>query len=138
MVVYLKREGGQRQFSAPLAFQTATSNRFADLVIWIADNLHEPLSVDQLAARACLSSRQFARRFAEATGLSPGIYLESLRLSTAAERLISTKASVAAIAQSVGFSSADAFTRAFGRRFGLAPRAYRDRFSSANPSRHPT
>lgn len=131
LIVYLKRQGGQHQFSAPLQFQIDSRNKFADLLAWISDNLQDDLSVEHLADRACLSPRQFARRFTEETGSTPGAYVEGLRLSSAAERLTTTRMSVGAIGHSVGFRSTDAFTRAFARHFGLRPSAYRDRFTSS-------
>jgi transcriptional regulator GlxA family with amidase domain len=131
LVVYVKRSGGQRQFSEPLKFQARASDRFADLAAWIAANLTADLSIEKLAARAALSPRQFNRRFTEAFGSNPSAKIEALRLDAARDHLTGSNATVEAIAAGVGFRSADAFRRAFDRRFGLSPSDYRRRFASA-------
>jgi transcriptional regulator GlxA family with amidase domain len=132
LVVYLKRAGGQRQYSEPLRFQASAGDRFAELAAWMANHLSEELGVERLAERVHLSPRQFSRRFVERFGRSPAQQVESLRLDAARSRLTGSSASVEAIAAAVGFRSADAFRRAFDRRFGLSPRDYRHRFASAN------
>jgi transcriptional regulator GlxA family with amidase domain len=130
LVVYLKRSGGQRQYSEPLRFQARAAGRFADLVAWIPANLAEDLSVETLAARVNVSPRHFARRFKAAFEISPGDYVESLRLAEAADRLLAGGGStIDAIAASVGYASAEVFRRAFERRFGVRPSDYRARFS---------
>ena len=128
LVVYLKRPGGQRQYSEPLAFQARAGDRFADLAAWMVGHLNADLSVEVLAARCGLSPRQFARRFVQAFGAAPAHYVEWLRLDAARARLSDTQAGLDRIAACVGFASADAFARAFGRRFGLSPAAYRQGF----------
>jgi transcriptional regulator GlxA family with amidase domain len=129
LVVYLKRPGGQAQFSEPLQFQTRSSDRFADLAQWMLRNLNKDLSVEILAARAGLGARHFARRFKDTFGTSPADYVERLRLDEARRRLPSPRQTVDSVAASVGYASADAFRRAFERRFGIAPSAYRRRFA---------
>jgi transcriptional regulator GlxA family with amidase domain len=129
LVVYLKRAGGQQQYSAPLRFQAQAGERFADLAAWTATHLDADLSVERLAARACLSPRQFARRFTAAFGMTPAQQVEALRLDAARDHLTATAAPVHAIARRVGFRSDDAFRRAFGRRFGVSPTDFRRRFS---------
>ncbi len=128
LVVYLKRAGGQRQYSEPLAFQARAGDRFAELAAWIVGHLDGDLSVDVLAARCGLSPRQFARRFAQVFGAPPAQHVEWLRLDAARTRLGESRASLDRVAAGVGFASADAFARAFGRRFGLSPGAYRQGF----------
>ncbi|MBS0661477.1 MAG: GlxA family transcriptional regulator [Verrucomicrobia bacterium] len=128
MVVYIKREGTQAQFSAPLKFQTDASGRFADLAAWIVRHLEADLSVERLAERACVSPRHFARLFKQAMGRTPASYIEDLRLDEARQRLASGNAKIEAIATSIGYGSADAFRRAFERRFQLSPATYRQRF----------
>jgi transcriptional regulator GlxA family with amidase domain len=130
LVVYVKRSGGQRQFSEPLRFQERCGDRFADLAAWIASHLSEDLSVETLAMRVALSPRQFTRRFTRAFGQSPGGQIEALRLDAAREHLSGSAAAVDAIAAAVGFHSNDAFRRAFDRRFGLSPTEYRRRFAT--------
>jgi len=129
LVVYLKRSGGQRQYSVPLRFQARAGDRFSDLAAWIAAHLDADLSVETLADRAGLSPRQFSRRFKAAFGVSPGQQIEALRLDAARDYLTGSDASVEAIAHSVGFQSDDAFRRAFDRYFGLSPTDFRRRFS---------
>ncbi len=129
LVVYLKRPGGQAQFSEPLKFQTRSTDRFADLASWIVRNLKRDLSVEILAARAGLGARHFSRRFKDTFGTSPADYVEHLRLDEARRRLPSARQTVDSVAASVGYASADAFRRAFERRFGIAPSVYRKRFA---------
>ncbi len=139
LVVYMKRSGGQRQFSEPLRFQARSGDRFADLAAWITAHLSDDLSVEQLAARASLSPRQFSRRFTRAFGQTPSEQIEALRLDAARDHLTGSGAQVEAIAAAVGFRSNDAFRRAFDRRFGLSPTEYRRRFpptASPQPGAH--
>jgi len=133
MVVYLKRPGGQQQFSEPLQFQLGAADRFGDLAAWIHGHLGARLTLDVLAARACLSVRQFARAFRSAFGVTPGDFVTDARLAEAARRLASAarRVSVAAVARSVGYASEDVFRRAFERRFGVSPSQYRSRFGAA-------
>lgn len=128
MVVYLKRPGGQEQYSEPLRFQMRAADPFADLAAWIPGHLDSDLSVPALATRARLSPRHFTRRFAEAFACTPAEYVETLRLSSARERLTSSGQTVERVAASVGFANADVFRRRFKRRFGIAPSSYQERF----------
>jgi transcriptional regulator GlxA family with amidase domain len=130
LVVYLKRSGGQRQYSVPLEFQARAGDRFAELMAWIVANLSADLSVEALAARVRLSPRQFARRFAQVFGATPAELVETLRLDAARDHLMATRSPVDAIAAIVGFRSDDVFRRAFDRHFGVSPTEYRQRFSS--------
>lgn len=128
MIVYLKRPGGQEQYSEPLRHQIKGMDAFAELIAWIRGHLASDTSVPALAARVRLSPRQFSRRFAAAYGCTPADYVESLRLSVAREHLVGAKRPIEAIAASVGFANADVFSRRFKRRFGISPRSYRERF----------
>jgi transcriptional regulator GlxA family with amidase domain len=136
LVVYVKRSGGQRQFSEPLKFQARATDRFAELAGWIADNLRSDLSIEKLAERAALSPRQFNRRFRETFGQNPSAKIEALRLDAARNHLTGSSAPVEAISATVGFRSSDAFRRAFDRRFGLSPSEYRRRFAAALSPHH--
>jgi transcriptional regulator GlxA family with amidase domain len=130
LVVYLKRSGGQEQYSEPLRFQAESVSRFSDLTTWIHTHLNNDLSVEALAGRACLCPRHFSRRFRTEVGASPADFVERLRLDEARRRLSNGENSVENVGLSVGFKSADAFRRAFERRLGVRPSDYRRRFSS--------
>jgi transcriptional regulator GlxA family with amidase domain len=129
LIVYLKRPGGQEQFSEPLQFQTQSQDRFADLAAWIQGHLRQDLSVEALAERACLSPRHFARRFKDVFDTTPATFVEDQRLHEARQRLTLPEQTIESVADSVGFNSADAFGRAFERRFGIKPSNYRKHFS---------
>jgi transcriptional regulator GlxA family with amidase domain len=130
LVVYMKRPGGQEQYSEPLQFQLQSRSRFADLVPWMVAHLDQDLSVDALAGKLCLCPRQFARRFKQEFGSSPASFIRRLRLDEARQRLSSPDCTVESVARSVGFGDADNFRRAFERCFGLAPSEYRGRFTA--------
>ena len=129
LVVYLKRAGGQRQYSEPLRFQARVADRFADLAAWLVAHLAEDLSIERLAARMRLSPRQFSREFRRVFGMTPAEQVEVLRLDAARDHLTASTANVGSIASAVGFRSDDAFRRAFDRRFGLSPTDFRRRFT---------
>ncbi len=133
MVVYMKRSGGQLQYSEPLRFQTRAGDPFADLAALMVGDLAADWSVEAMAQRARLSTRQFTRRFKAAFDVTPAVYLETLRLDEARLRLASGRDGLARIAHAVGFQSDDVFRRAFERRFGVTPSAYRGRFAPAFP-----
>lgn len=128
MVVYLKRSGGQEQYSEPLQFQTNSGDRFAELVSWMTNNPTAEMSIETLARRAALSPRQFFRRFKEHFGSSPAMFVETLRLNEARRRLSAAEASIENVAESVGFNGPDSFRRAFERRFRVTPSKYRRSF----------
>ena len=128
LVVYLKRAGGQMQFSEPLQFQARATDRFADLAAWMVANLKKDLCVETLASRAGLGARHFSRRFTAVFGRPPAAYVEQLRLDEARRRLGAPNQTIDSVAASVGYASADSFRRAFERRFGTAPGLYRKRF----------
>jgi len=131
LVVYLKRSGGQLQYSEPLRFQVRASGRLADLAAWIPSHLGEDLSIERLADRVNFSPRHFARVFKQTFGLTPAEHVEQLRLDEAAARLLASGLTLEAIAHSVGYQGGDTFRRAFERRFGVPPSSYRERFAAA-------
>jgi len=130
LIMYLKRPGGQEQFSEPLQFQSQASSPFAELVPWILEHLNQDLSVGVLASRSGLSPRHFSRRFKTAFGRTPAAFVGSLRLDEARRRLAHPDQSIKTVAASVGFKGADAFRRAFERRFSVTPSLYRGRFET--------
>src|SRR5262249_33603468 len=129
LVVYVKRDGGQAQFSEPLRFQASARERFGELAAHITANLARDLRVDALADKMAVSPRQFSRQCHANFGCSPAVLVRRLRLDEARRRLHSRVGGIERIAASVGFRSADAFRRAFEREFGLNPSAYGERFS---------
>jgi transcriptional regulator GlxA family with amidase domain len=128
LVVYMKRPGGQEQFSEPLKFQVSSTSRFADLAAWMLGHLDKDLSVETLAEHMNLCSRQFSRRFRSEFKSSPGAFVQRLRLDEARKRLSAPDCTVESVAGSVGFHDPDSFRRAFMQRFGVAPSHYRGRF----------
>ncbi len=130
LVVYMKRSGGQDQFSEPLKFQMASASRLADLPAWITGHLDQDLSVEVLAQRVHLCPRQFSRRFKAEFKSSPAAFVQRLRLDEARTRLAAANCSVETVADSVGFHDPDSFRRAFVKCFGVPPQQYRSRFAS--------
>ncbi|MFE9369054.1 GlxA family transcriptional regulator [Streptomyces sp. NPDC006711] len=128
LVMYLRRQGGQSQFSVPLS-RPATSRRDLDeLCLWITDHLDEDLSARALAARMCLSERHFARVFTQETGVGPAAYVEAARVEMARRLLETTDAPLDEVAEAAGLGSAETLHRAFRRRLTTTPAAYRRRF----------
>ena len=134
LVMFLKRPGGQSQFSAQLAVQAAQAGpaagaeRFAELARWMAANLRRDLGVERLAERMAMSPRNFARRFAEALGVTPARHVQQLRIDAARRLLTDGQQPVARIAERCGFASAEAMRVAFQRHLNVAPAAFRARF----------
>lgn len=121
LVLHARRPGWQSQFSALLEAQ---GGPYADLVAWIEANLHQPLDVDQLAARARQSPRTFHRKFSAAVGRTPAAFVERLRLDQARTRLEAGEP-LKSVAIACGFGSLDRMGRAFKSGFGLLPSTYR-------------
>ena len=124
LVVYRRRPGGQSQFSALLEMERP-DGRFSPLLAWARERLHEPLTIERLAARAAMSARNFARRFHEETGLTPASAIERLRVECAREKVESSAQAIEGIAESVGFGDPERMRRAFLRAFGQPPQALR-------------
>ncbi|MGC1158342.1 MAG: helix-turn-helix domain-containing protein [Acidobacteriaceae bacterium] len=130
LVMYVKRPGGQEQYSEPLKFQVECSSRFAELSAWMVGHLDADLSVEALAGRINLCPRQFTRRFTEEFKSTPAAFVQRLRLDEARKRLAAADYTVGNIADSVGFRNPDSFRRAFVQQYGVAPTEYRSRFIS--------
>jgi len=135
LVVFLKRSGGQKQYSEPLEFQINSTDRFADLASWMVEHMRGDLSLAALAKRVCLSPRHFVRRFKQVFGGTPAAFVENFRLDEARRRLSERTQTIENVASSVGFQSDDVFRRAFQRRFGVKPSSYRSRFDARTKSR---
>jgi transcriptional regulator GlxA family with amidase domain len=128
LVVFLKRPGGQAQFSATLALQHGDA-RFERLHAWIADNLRADLSIASLADAAAMSERSFVRHYRRATGITPARAVERIRVETA-RQVLEQGLPVKRVAARCGFGSEETMRRSFLRLLGATPQAYRERFSS--------
>ncbi len=128
LVVFLKRPGGQTQYSVPLRLQADGDGSFGKLHDWIQLHLGDDLRVEVLAERAGLSPRTFARLYAERTGRTPAKTVEKLRLEAARRELEDTRLSVKAIAVRCGFLEEERMRRCFHRLLGVGPQEYRARF----------
>jgi transcriptional regulator GlxA family with amidase domain len=131
LVVFLRRPGNQAQFSAQLAAQTARREPLREVQQWITEHPADDLSVEALAARARLSPRHFARAFRAETGMTPGRYVERVRLEHARRLLEDTRDGVEEISRASGYGTPEAMRRAFVKALGAAPAEYRRRFRPA-------
>jgi transcriptional regulator GlxA family with amidase domain len=128
LVLFMRRPGGQAQFSNTLVSQSVQIGGLRDLQAWIADHLDDDLSVSALAQRAFMSPRNFARVFASQTGQTPGRYVESLRIERARTLLQGGERTIEGDATACGFGTVETLRRSFSRRLGVSPSDYRDRF----------
>lgn len=128
LVVFLKRPGGQAQFSAALALQ-ASEDRFGALHEWINDHLSGDLPLAVLADQAGMSERSFSRHYAEATGQTPARAVERLRVEAARRLLSESRVPIKRIAQRCGFGSEETMRRSFMRLLSVTPHDYRSRFT---------
>ncbi|GHC39736.1 GlxA family transcriptional regulator [Streptomyces cinnamoneus] len=128
LVMYLKRQGGQSQFSVPLSRPASARRDIDELRLWIADHLDEDLSAGVLAARMCLSERHFARVFTQETGVGPAAYVEAARVEVARRLLETNDSPLDQVAAAAGLGSVESLHRAFKRQLAITPAAYRRRF----------
>jgi transcriptional regulator GlxA family with amidase domain len=131
LVMFVKRPGGQSQFSPQLAAQIADRSTIQDIQAWALVNLGGDLSIPALARRAAMSERNFARVFRAESGLTPAGYVEAIRVDAARRMLEESLHPLKRIANITGFSNIDALRRAFLRTVGVTPTDYRERFGSA-------
>jgi len=129
LVLFLRRPGGQSQFSAGLDAQAGASNRLRDLIVWMVGHPDADLRVPALAHRAGMSERHFARVFRDETGQTPARFAESVRIDRAKTYLEEADWSLTQIAERSGFGSVDGLHRGLRRRLGITPAQYRERFS---------
>lgn len=129
LVLFLRRPGGQAQFSISLSAQASNFKPLRELQIWMAENLNQDLSVGVLASRVGMSERNFARVFARESRTTPAQYVEHLRLEAASRELELTDKGLKEIALASGFRSVEVLRRAFLRHYGTSPSLYRDQFS---------
>jgi transcriptional regulator GlxA family with amidase domain len=128
LVLYLKRPGGQTQFSTHLRAQMAVDGPLGQLLAWLEENVHLKVKVEELADRAAMSPRNFARTFVRETGMTPARYIDRIRLERAIHLLEDTSHRIETVALESGFASAEQLRRTFQRHMGITPLAYRERF----------
>jgi len=130
LVVYLKRSGGQSQFSSYLTREASKHCGIRDLQSWIMQNPEEDLRVDSLADRMAMSSRNFSRLFLSETGMTPAKFVEMSRIDAARNLLELTNFPISTIANSCGLKDSENMRRSFIRQLGVNPRDYRKRFGN--------
>jgi transcriptional regulator GlxA family with amidase domain len=133
LVVFLKRPGGQSQFSIPLQAQT-TQGPLADLVTWVSHNPAGDHRIETLAERTHTSPRTLHRMFQEAFGRSPAQWVTAMRIEAARRKLEETEEPLVVVAANSGLASADSMRRVFVRHLGVSPSDYRERFRRESPS----
>jgi len=130
-VMFLKRPGGQSQFSSHLAAQMAGEGPLAGLVAWVVEHPGADLRADELAKRAKMSPRTFARAFSREIGTTPADFVERVRVEAARRFLEESDEPVEGVATRSGFGDAERMRRAFMRRLGVPPKSYRNRFRTS-------
>ena len=128
LVMFVRRPGGQTQFSAALESQCAEREPLNELIGWATDNPSADLSIEALAAKVHMSVRNFSRVFRREVGKTPGEFIERMRVDAARQKLEGSAASVDQIAQECGLGSADSMRRVFLRVIKVTPSQYRSRF----------
>lgn len=128
LVLFLRRPGGQSQFSQFLEGQAATPGPVRDLQIWALEHLSEDLGVERLAEKAAMSPRNFARVFVQQTGVTPARFVEQIRLEAARQRLEQGRETIDGVASACGLGTALTLRRTFERHLGVTPSEYRARF----------
>jgi transcriptional regulator GlxA family with amidase domain len=124
LVLYHRRSGGQSQFSSLLELKAPTG-RFGPLLAWAREHLDAPLSVEDMAEQAGMSSRHFTRAFIAETGTTPSKAVERLRIEVARQRVQSSGEAIEGVARSTGFRDPERMRRAFIRAFGQPPQSLR-------------
>ena len=128
LVLYLRRPGGQSQFSAALSLQFTDRKPLRDLESWVLDNLNKPLTVPVLAQRVAMSPRNFARVFTKEMKTTPAKFVERLRVEAARRRLEESQNSMETIAGECGFGNVNSMRNVFQRALKIAPGQYRRHF----------
>src|ERR1700756_100626 len=129
LVLYLRRPGGQSQFSTALSLQASDRKQIEEIRAWALDNLAQDLPVEKLAERAGMSPRNFARVFLRDTGITPARFVERLRVEAARRRLEESQDKLEKIATDCGFGSSQSLRRSFLRVLHVHPNDYRQRFT---------
>jgi transcriptional regulator GlxA family with amidase domain len=133
LVLFMRRPGGQTQYSAGLNVQAAATPRLRQLIADVAADPAADLTLPILAEKAGMSERTFSRVFVRETGLTPAAFVEAARLDRAKALLETSDWPLARIAERAGFGSLDGLHRAFQKRLGATPGAYRQRFGRIGP-----
>jgi transcriptional regulator GlxA family with amidase domain len=129
LVMFLRRPGGQSQFSVQLSAQLAEKEPLRELQRWILDHLGELLTVERLAARVHMSPRNFARVFLREVGMTPARFVQKSRVEAARRLLEESREPIEAVALGTGFGTAESMRRAFVAALGTPPARYRERFA---------
>jgi len=130
LVMFIKRSGGQSQFSVPLAAQLHDRGDFADLHAWMATHLADDLTVERLAGHVGMSPRNFARSYAAKVGRTPAKTVDAMRLEAACRALEETDLPLKSVAAAAGHGDEQTLRRAFQRQLGVSPTQYRERFAA--------
>ena len=128
LVMFMRRPGGQAQFSPMLVAEQQHAPRLAKLLDWIPSQLGEDLRIEQLAEQACLPPRTLARAFQRELGTTPARYVERVRVEAAAALLSQQQASVATVARLCGFGHPENLRRSFHKTLAVSPQAFAERF----------
>ena len=128
LVMFIRRPGGQAQFSPLLSAETRHAPRLSQLLEWIPSHLGEDLGVEQLALQACLPPRTLARVFQRELGTTPARYVERVRLTAASALLSQQQASIATVARLCGFGHPENLRRSFHKTLSVSPQAFAERF----------
>ena len=132
MVVFLKRTGGQSQYSEVLRNQAGQSSFLTELIPWIINNIEKDLRVDVLATRCNMTTRSFVRQFPKITGKTPAKFVESMRIEACKSMLEqASDKSIDEIATLVGFGSGESLRRSFLRVTGVSPSHYQRSFRAS-------
>ncbi len=132
LVLFLRRPGNQAQFSATLSIQEPARGPLREVQHHVIEHPAADLSVEALAARACMSPRHFARAFRAEAGVTPARYVEQVRLEAARRRLEDTTEPISAVAVACGFGTPETMRRVFLRALDVGPAEYRRRFQGVS------
>jgi transcriptional regulator GlxA family with amidase domain len=135
LVMFLRRPGGQAQFSAQLAVQLAAHEPLRDLQTYVLERPGDDLSVEKLARRVSMSPRNFARVFTREVGTTPARFITSVRVETARRLLEESSDDLETICRMSGLGTTESMRRAFLRTVGIPPGQYRERFNRRQPLR---
>ncbi|MEQ1546965.1 GlxA family transcriptional regulator [Methyloglobulus sp.] len=131
MLIFMRRPGGQSQFSSYVFNEAKTRKDFRDLQAWIVSNPQADLGVEQLAERMAMSPRNFSRLFCQEIGVTPAKFVEGIRLEAARNMMLQTDLPMESVAANCGFSNAEQMRRTFQRLLKTTPQEHRSYFKIA-------